>query len=89
MTFNTIREAEVFKRNLIAANKDPADHLNSFKKLVKTKMNKGVKTSLLSIRNSFPKHLYQDVEAMNNFAKQLKNHKIIKAYNIILGDFTL
>ena len=87
LTFNTIREAEVFERKMIAANKDPTDHHNSFKKLVKTKINKGVKTSLLSIRNSFPKHLFQDVEAMNNFARQLKSHKIIKAYNIILGDF--
>ena len=87
VTFNTIREAEIFERKIIAANKDPTDHNNSLKKLIKTKINKGVKTSLLSIRNSFPKHLFKDVEAMNNFARQLKSHKIIKAYNITLGDF--
>ena len=53
-------------------------------------MNKdGVNTSLLLIKNSFPKDLYQDVEAMNNLGKQLKNYKIIKAYNVILGDYSL
>ena len=75
---------------MIVANKDPAEsQRNSFKKIVKTKLNKdGVQTSLLSIKNLFPKDLYQDVEAMNYLGKQLKNYKIINAYNVILGYYS-